>query len=207
MARVTGPLMSFDASGSIAGAVVFSKWRGRNYVRRHAVPSNPRTTAQLAARSIIAFLGADWKNLDPADQASWQAGSESLKISPFNEYVRVNARNWRDQMPPTKLTPAALTNTPGTATSMAGVASGRQAQLTLTAGFGADDWGIVLCRSTTTGFTPTPGNAIIVAPSTGFAGVIVDGPLVPDTYYYRFAIFTDDGILGGFCSEEEVTIV
>jgi len=41
--RVTGPLYSQDASGTIGKAIVFSKWKGRNYVRKHVKPANPQS--------------------------------------------------------------------------------------------------------------------------------------------------------------------
>lgn len=53
MAKVTGPLMSLDASGSVASTITFSKWKGRNYVRQRVVPSNPSTAGQIAVRLIL----------------------------------------------------------------------------------------------------------------------------------------------------------
>lgn len=57
MAKVTSPLMSLDASGSIAGAITFSKWKGRNYVRQLVIPANPRTAGQQAARAAVGAGG------------------------------------------------------------------------------------------------------------------------------------------------------
>jgi hypothetical protein len=51
MAKVTAPLMSLDASGTVAKTAVFSKWKGRNYVRLHVTPMNPNTTSQKVVRS------------------------------------------------------------------------------------------------------------------------------------------------------------
>lgn len=56
MAKVTGPLLSLDASGSVAGTMTFSKWKGINYLRQRVIPSNPRTAGQLAVRSILGTL-------------------------------------------------------------------------------------------------------------------------------------------------------
>lgn len=56
MAKVTGPLLSLDASGSVADTMTFSKWKGRNYVRQRVTPSNPKTADQLAVRSILGTL-------------------------------------------------------------------------------------------------------------------------------------------------------
>lgn len=58
MAKVSGPLMSMDASGSFAGAIVFGKWKGRNVVRQLVTPSNPQTAAQTAVRNAMRVLAA-----------------------------------------------------------------------------------------------------------------------------------------------------
>lgn len=57
MAKVTSPLMSLDASGSIAGALTFSKWKGRNYVRQLVIPANPRTSGQQENRAALGAGG------------------------------------------------------------------------------------------------------------------------------------------------------
>jgi len=207
MARVTGPLMSFDASGTVAGAIVFAKWRGRNYVRRHAVPSNPRTPGQIAARAIIAFLGKLWDSLGDEPKASWEEGAESLKISPFNQYIGINARNWRDQMVPSMGTPAERTLVGDPPAAIAGVVSGRQVILTVTLADVTNIWGIVVCRSLVTGFTATAGNAIGIIEAWNDPLVWVDGPLAPGTYYYKAFAFSTDGLKTTVCAEEDVTVV
>ena len=58
MAKVTGPLMSMDASGQFGGTIVFSKWKGRNTVRQLVPPSNPRTVGQEDARNRTRVTGA-----------------------------------------------------------------------------------------------------------------------------------------------------
>lgn len=58
MAKVSGPLMSMDASGSFAGSIVFGKWKGRNTVRQLVTPSNPQTLAQTAVRNAMRVLAA-----------------------------------------------------------------------------------------------------------------------------------------------------
>jgi len=206
MARVTGPLMSIDASGTLAGAIVFAKWRGRNYVRRHAIPANPRSPAQLAARSIIAFLGAVWKSLTAPNQATWLPGAESLKISAFNEYIRINARNWRDGFAPSQETPATRIETVATPITGVPVVSGRQVQVPIGSVSGGDNWGLVLCRSLVTGFTPSPSNAVAIVPAAGFLDAITDGPLAPGTYFYNCFIFSIDGLIGAAGGEDEAVV-
>lgn len=58
MAKVTGPLMSMDASGKFGSAIVFGKWKGRNTVRKLVTPANPMSADQETARNAIRVLGA-----------------------------------------------------------------------------------------------------------------------------------------------------
>lgn len=58
MAKVTGPLMSLEASGTIGNALTFSRWVGRPYVRRYTVPSNPQTWDQEAHRNRFSAIGS-----------------------------------------------------------------------------------------------------------------------------------------------------
>lgn len=56
-AKVSTPLMSLDASGSVAKAITFSKWKGRNYVRQLVIPANPRTSGQQTTRAKLGAAG------------------------------------------------------------------------------------------------------------------------------------------------------
>lgn len=53
MAKVTGPFMSIDASGTFANILTASKWKGRPYMRQRVDPSNPSTAGQIAIRLIL----------------------------------------------------------------------------------------------------------------------------------------------------------
>lgn len=57
MAKTTGPLASFDASGKFADTIVFAKWRGVRYARLLVTPSNPQTTTQMGNRAGLAAVG------------------------------------------------------------------------------------------------------------------------------------------------------
>lgn len=207
MARVTGPLMSFDASGTIAGSIVFAKWRGRNYVRRHAVPANPRSQAQLCARAIMGFLANDWKNLTDEIKATWAAGADALKISPFNYFAKINARNWRDMMAPSQSYPGARIQTPVGNDGLTALVSGRQVTLTCELTATTDAWGIAITRSLVTEENDTIASTIGIVKVTAGTLYFTDGPLSPDTYYYNFIPFTEDGKLGVAGVEDDATVV
>ena len=57
MAKVSGPLMSMDASGAFGGALVFGKWKGRPTVRQLVTPSNPQSAGQTEARNRVRVTG------------------------------------------------------------------------------------------------------------------------------------------------------
>lgn len=58
MAKVTGPLMSMDASGAFAGTLVFTRWKGRPVVRQLVQPSNPMSQGQEDSRNAMRVLAA-----------------------------------------------------------------------------------------------------------------------------------------------------
>lgn len=62
MAKVTGPLFSLTASGSVGKTVVYSSWKGRPYVRRLVIPMNPQNVAQTEVRNAMrcAAAGISW---------------------------------------------------------------------------------------------------------------------------------------------------
>lgn len=59
MAKLTMPLGSFDARGTLADAVTYSYWKGRNYARVRVIPKNPKSEDQAEIRT---YLGAVGKN-------------------------------------------------------------------------------------------------------------------------------------------------
>ncbi len=91
MAKVTGPLFSLDASGTIAGAMTFSKWKGQNYVRLRVDPANPQTASQTSQRNTLAAAVSCWKNLtsiDATSKTSWDASASGTGMSGFNRFTR-----------------------------------------------------------------------------------------------------------------------
>ncbi len=87
MARVKGPLFSLEASGSVSKTIVYSQWKGRNYVREHTIPLNPQTAAQVNVRTAMTLLVAAWQAEDPAYQTTWGEYGKQFNLSGFNSYV------------------------------------------------------------------------------------------------------------------------
>lgn len=92
MAKLTGPLLSFGARGSIGKTLVASKWRGVPYARQHVVPANPQTTAQQAVRTLFAYLREMWK-LAPSEIAlTWDSFAQGRPFTGMNKFIGENVR-------------------------------------------------------------------------------------------------------------------
>lgn len=78
MARVSGPLMSLDASGKFADTMVASIWKGRNYMRKYVIPANPNTAAQSTHRGKFKDAVAAWQSLPATDE---DIGNDTLQTS------------------------------------------------------------------------------------------------------------------------------
>jgi len=65
MAKLTAPLFSIEASGTIGKTITYSRWHGRSYARRRVVPLNPQSADQVAIRNAMRCLavGVHWANL------------------------------------------------------------------------------------------------------------------------------------------------
>ena len=87
MAKVTGPLMSMDARGKLANAIVFIGWRGIQDVRKWVKPANPRTEAQVAQRNRFTQAVDKYHELTPTDKQAWETKASGKPYSGFNLFV------------------------------------------------------------------------------------------------------------------------
>lgn len=207
MVKVAAPALSLEASGSLGGIMVFSKWKGRPYVRTLVTPSNPKSGGQVGVRAMFRFLSQAWAGLTAADQATWEDRADQTIVSPFNAYMGFDQARWRDFEAPSTTDPPAVADTlavVGTVTAVAGV---RSATLTLPITTANEGWGIMAFRSLSTGFDTAFDNAIRAGTIDGTNDVvIVDTPLTPGTYYYNFRTWTEDGQVSAEIGEESVVI-
>lgn len=205
MATVTGPLLSMSASGQVAGSFVFSNWKGRPVVRQLVVPANPNSVLQVSVRAIARFLGQNYANLTAAEKADWLAAAQADAISQINAFQRHNQDRWTQfLMPRVKATQAAGTAPVlGAQTLTGGVGELTVSQAITTAN---DIWGIVVCASQTTGFTPGRSNVKYV--KYGIAGPIsaVLTGLAAGTWYVRTAGFNRGGTASAFVAEGNVVV-
>lgn len=90
MAKPTAPLLSFGASGTIADTLVYSKWKGRPYVRRHVIPANPQTTAQTLTRDIFRNMNSVWKLGGALLVAPWNRFADGQVLTGRNAFIGQN---------------------------------------------------------------------------------------------------------------------
>lgn len=108
MAKVTAPLMSMDASGSLGKALVFAKWKGINYVRRYVVPMNPNTENQEKIRSYFVQAINSWQAETQETKALWNAAVRGRPLTGLNYYLSRYVKYLLDhggQAPPTPFLP------------------------------------------------------------------------------------------------------
>jgi hypothetical protein len=90
MAKITGPLISLGARGTIGKTAVYSSWRGRAYVRTRVVPANPRSADQTSQRNLFTWLQAVWKVAPTLMQENWTLGAKGQPLTDRNLFSRDN---------------------------------------------------------------------------------------------------------------------
>jgi hypothetical protein len=90
MARVTGPFLSIDASGTSYGILTASIWKGRNYMRGFFRPTNPKTSNQKQVREDLAAAVSSWQGLYSGTKDEWNEAARDVypPISGFNYYTQ-----------------------------------------------------------------------------------------------------------------------
>lgn len=201
MVRVKAPLFSFSASGTLAKSAVFANWRGRDYVRRHAIPANPNSSAQQAVRALFKFITQDYSHLTAADISDWKTLALSQNITALNAQVRdasdllMRGLGWRENT--TDTDPAAV----DAPINCAAAAQSRSLQLSWQdPALNAPDYCYAVYSSTETGFTPGPGNLIAAVKSTTHTYLhrsLTSG----SPYYYRIRGLSTSGFLGDLTAQ------
>jgi len=208
MVRLYGPLMSLDASGTIADAVTFSKWKGRNYARQRVIPANPQSVLQVAVRQMMKFLSQNWASMSALEKADWDNLGKATSISPFNAYIAFNMLRWRQMKAPSTLTSALEVGTlqaSGAATAVGGY---HQAVLSFPIAAVNDGWGIAVERNTVDVYRGTLDAVVgLIATPAAAATLFTDVALVAGTYYYYWRRFTRDGKLDGAFAQGSLSAV
>lgn len=73
-------IIDIPKSGSI-GNQTNSRNRSGQYIRQRAIPTQPRTVSQIAARSRLTSQSAAWRGLTDPQRAAWNAFAQSFTIT------------------------------------------------------------------------------------------------------------------------------
>jgi hypothetical protein len=203
MAKVNGPLMGLEASGTVAGTITFSKWKGRAYVRKTVVPSNPNSIPQQAARAVARFVSQYWGTLTDPEKAAWDEEGKSKNITGLNAWLKDSA-NRRPYDKAIELAPNSTPATaPGAPTSPS--ATGGKGFVTLAwTNDTATDLFTTAIHEGPTGFTPTAQNAVWILPAT--EETITLTGLAPGNYFFKIRHGNESGIYGTATSELTATV-
>jgi len=86
-ARVSGPLFSMSASGTIGKAVTYGQWKGRQWARVWFKPQNPKSDKQVNVRYAMALLVAYWRTFPAGAKTTWDTYAAPFGMSGFNKTV------------------------------------------------------------------------------------------------------------------------
>lgn len=96
MAKVTGPLMSIEASGQFAQSIVFDR---RGFARGYTTPSNPRTNLQQQTRLAMKAAQTAAKHLNATARTTLQGISGyRWNAALLSETLGTNLANWNTAM-------------------------------------------------------------------------------------------------------------
>lgn len=133
MAKVTAPLLSLGARGTIGKTQTYATWKGVPYARQRVVPSNPNTSAQQETRNAFGWLQAVYKLFSATASNPWVAYAKGKPLTGRNAISRFNLAALR-----TAVDLSTLIFSPGNggapaAASAAGVGGAGTVAVTLTA--------------------------------------------------------------------------
>jgi len=201
MALTKAPLFGLDASGQLGGSIVFSKWKGRTYVRRLAIPHNPKSGLQVGMRAAFKFVSQNYATLSATIVGHWKTVADKTSITPLNAQIRScqeNIRLGKGCIEDPTATAGTTPNAPATASA---TALPKSLALAWThPGSNPGNYTAMIWMSTTTGFTPSTATLIAVVTQATLAYTVRD--LITGTpYYFRIAETNTDGTIGAMIAQ------
>ena len=141
MVKLRGPGLSTHAGGTLADQLIFSNWKGRAYLKTHRKPKQPRSPGQVAMRAMMSFLSAEWAQIIPENQATWDELAKHDNVSPFNAYQGYNLQRWASFEAPSKKYPALEFGTAPTTTPLVLFGLRHAIRVTYSVTIAASGWG------------------------------------------------------------------
>lgn len=205
MALVKAPLFGLDASGALGDSIVFSKWRGRNYVRILTQPANPKSGLQVGMRSVFKYITQSWAALSAALKTEWEGEAAADNITGLNAQVRTCQGLARRNLGWVQGPAESAGTGPDAPTSLAGVAQPKTIVWSWTRPAGNQgDYTAALYMFTTTGFTADISNLVAVVDVT-VVTVTIFGLITGTEYFAVCRELNTDGELGDLATEASQT--
>lgn len=163
MVKLTGPGLAKGASGTLAGTLIYTNWKGRAYLKKHARPKQPRTGGQRAMRATMQFLSPAWSTLSDVLQQTWADLAAQSEISPFNAYQGYNLARWRSRQPPSSEYPPPETGSGGSCQNFTATQQGLAVSLEWDPLTLMQNWGYLVYANQTS-YGPRPWHQLILMP-------------------------------------------
>lgn len=204
MAGTKAPLFGLDASGTIGKSIVFSKWRGRTYVRKHAIPANPKSGLQVGMRAVMKFISQIYGTLDAAVKDDWATLAAPDNLTYMNAMVRKNMADARMNLGCTRSPDDAAGTTPSAPTIDSITAQPKSLVIAWSEGAEAPEFCWRIHRSTSGTFTPDISNLVAVVPY-GTTSFTDTGLTTGTTYHYEIVGNNYNAELGSGSAEDSGT--
>jgi hypothetical protein len=207
MVKLKGPILSLEASGSLAKTVIVQQNKGRTYMRKLSSPSQPLAAGQVGNRTMFRHLTSHWSDLSAADQATWNPPAEDQNITAFDAYLRENLQRWGIGKDPGNAYPVAEDDSAGVANLIVLLPQGRGVQVAFQLSTIDQNQGFRIHRNIAPGIPASNDNLVWIKSPIGIpADSWFDTPREPDQYWYRLVPFSDHGVTGTPTSELQITV-
>jgi hypothetical protein len=201
MVKLSGPLNSLAASGTINKSLTFQQQQGRQIARLARKPRNPKTGKQRARRAMLLFLAQQWPLLTAEQQDTWQQPAAHQEISRYNAYLGYNLRRWTNHRPPSKTWPASETGSFPVTSAHGASANGKRVELQLNCSLDNDGWAAPWYMIPTVATIPGPEHLVAFADLAGPMTIkVLLKPMPPGTYHFRAKRFTTHGRMDTYLS-------
>lgn len=89
MARITFSPLVTAASGKVKDTV-FSRWKGRAYIRARVTPANPQSAAQTLVRNSLSRCVDMWQSNVSKIKTAWNLYASPYSMSGYNKFMSAN---------------------------------------------------------------------------------------------------------------------
>ena len=97
--KVTGPLMSQFAAGTIGHQLIFRRTARAHAAYLHFKPNQPGSEAQVNHQILFHLLADRWNYFTQFDKDYWLPAAERASITPFNAYLAYNLHRLNPAQP------------------------------------------------------------------------------------------------------------